>query len=175
MLYDGIFYDQPLHHCERLNVCTCRNGRVYNTFVYLIIRMKIYISDNITKERYQLRIRCVQIISSLLPQAVTVLCNSLRYFSCLATSAGVLCPSLFSPTSGSQWSWDLMTSQASLWTRTPYPASGTMANGYLSYLSGNMHDTFCGCRIYKYWVGVVCAKVIKILSRSGVCQGDKNI
>ena len=33
--YDGILYDQPLHRYERLNVCTCRNGRVYNTYVSL--------------------------------------------------------------------------------------------------------------------------------------------
>ena len=122
------------------------------------------ISDNITKEIYQLRIRCFQIISSLIPQAVTVLCNSLRQFACLATSAGVSCPSLFPPTRCSQGPWDLMTSQARLWTRTPSPARGTMANVSLSLslllVGWHAWDTLH-------------VSYLQILSRSGVCQGDK--
>lgn len=128
--------------------------------IYWTIRMKIQISYNITKERYQLRIRCFQIIALLIPQAYCVIRCDTSLVSRFLLAFHV--PQCFPPTPCDQGPWDLMTSQARLWTRTPSPASGTMANVSLSLLLVGWHawDTL---RVSSLQIlsRSVCAKMIK--------------
>jgi hypothetical protein len=119
-------------------------------------------SDNITKERYQIRNRY---LSDTLRFSLKR--SPLCAIRCNTSLVCDLCCHFMSlivfPPQCIQGPWDLMTSQTSLWTKTPNPASGTMANVDLSYLSCDMNETICGCRIYKYWLGVLSASVIKRL------------